>query len=102
MVAVAEIGAAASPVLVAGVLLLAHDHQRARGLPGPNVEEITAATGVSRSRAYEVRDELRRVLPSVLRPVGRAPSPPREANPDVAYALLRAVTAFISVRAPAG
>ncbi len=55
-------------MLVAGVLLLAHEHQRVRGLPGPTVEEITAATGVSRSRAYEVRDELRRVLPSVLRP----------------------------------
>ena len=32
---VAEIGAAVSSVLVAGVLLLAHEHQRARGLPGP-------------------------------------------------------------------
>lgn len=83
------------PVLVAGVLLLAHEHQRGRGLPGPTVEEITAATGVSRSRADEVRDELRRVLPSVLRPVGRPPSPPREVDRDVAYALLRAVTAFI-------
>ncbi len=95
MAAVADIGAAVSTVLVAGVLLLAHEHQRARGLAGPTVEEITAATGVSRSRAYEVRDELRRVLPSVLRPVGRPPSPPCEVNRDVAYTLLRAVTAFI-------
>ena len=95
MVAEVDIGAAVSPMLVAGVLLLAHKHLRARGLPGPTVEEITAATGVSRSRAYEVRDELRRVLPSLLRPVGRPPSSPREVNRDVAYALLRTVTAFI-------
>ena len=93
--AVAEIGAAVSPVLVAGVLLLAHEHQRARGLPGPTVEQIISATGVSRSRAYEVSDELRRVLPSVLRPVGRPPSPPRQVNRDMAYPLLRAATAFI-------
>jgi hypothetical protein len=31
------------PVLVAGVLLLAHEHQRVRGLPGPTVEEIDEA-----------------------------------------------------------
>ncbi len=81
-------------MLVAGVLLLAHEHQRTRGLPGPTVEEITAATGVSRSRAYEVREELRRVLPSVLRPVGRPPSPPHEVNRDVAYELRGVVSAF--------
>jgi hypothetical protein len=95
MVAVADIGAAVSPVLVAGVLLLAHEHQRARGLPGPTVEQIVSATGVSRSRAYEVSDELRRVLPSLLRPVGRPPSPPRQVNRDVAYELRGAVMAFI-------
>jgi hypothetical protein len=94
MAAVAEIGAAVSPVLVAGVLLLAHEYLRACGLPGPTVEQITAATSTSRSRAYELREELRRVLPSVLRPVGRPPSPPREVNRDVAYELRGAVTAF--------
>jgi hypothetical protein len=53
MPVVAEIGAAISRVLVAGVLLLAHEYQHACRLRRPTVEQITAATGVSRSRAYE-------------------------------------------------
>jgi len=95
MAAVAEIGAAVSAVLVAGVLLLAHDYQRAYGLPGPTVEQITAVTGASRTRAYELRHELRHVLPSLLRPVGRPPSAPREVSRDVVYELRGDAMAFI-------
>ena len=63
MAAVAEIGAAVSPVLAAAVLLLGHEYLRVCGLTGPGVEQIITATGASRSRAYELREELRRVLP---------------------------------------
>jgi hypothetical protein len=95
MTAVAEVGTAISPVLVAGVLLLAHEYQRALGLPGPTVEQITSATDVSRSRAYEVREALRSVLPSLLRPVGRPPGVPHESSTAVALALCRAVATFV-------
>jgi hypothetical protein len=95
MAAVDEIGAAISPVLIAGVLLLAHEYQRACGLPAPTVEQITAATGASRTRAYELREELRHVLPSLQRPVGRPASPPRDVDRNVALALCGATLAFI-------
>src|SRR5262249_18272700 len=51
--------------------------------------------GASRSRAYELREELRHVLPSLLRPVGRPPSPPRNVDRDVALALCGVTMAFI-------
>ena len=95
MVAVAEIGAAVSPLLAAAVLLLGHEYLRVAGLPGPSVEQILTATGASRSRAYELREELRRALPSLLRPVGRPPAPPREAHPDLARTLGGAVMTFL-------
>ncbi len=95
MAAVAKIGAAVSPVLVAAVLLLGYEYLRACGLAGPSVEQITTATGASRSRVYELREELRQVLPSLLRPVGRPPRAPSEISPDVAYALRGAAMAFI-------
>jgi hypothetical protein len=95
MAAVAEIGAAVSSVLAAAVLLLGHEYRRAHGLVGPSVEQIITATGASRSRAYELREQLRQVLPSLLRPVGRPPAaPPREVAPDVTCALARAVAIF--------
>jgi hypothetical protein len=51
---------------------------RELGLDHPCVSEVLAATGAARSRAYEVRDELTRLLPGLIRPVGR---PAREADP---------------------
>jgi hypothetical protein len=95
MAAVAEIDTAVSPVLAAAVLLLGHEYLRVFGLTGPSVEQIITATGASRSRAYELREELRRVLPSLQRPVGRPPAPPREVNPDLARTLGGAVMAFL-------
>ena len=95
MAAVAEIGAAVSPILVAAVLLLGHEYLRVHGLTGPSVEQITAATGVSRSRAYEVRHELRQMLPALLHPVGRPPSKPASVNSDVALELCHSAMAFI-------
>jgi hypothetical protein len=95
MTAVAEVCATVSPALVAALLLAAGEHLRAYDLPCPTVAQVLAATGASRSRAYELRDAVLAVLPSLLRPVGRPPAPPREVCPDTARALLSAVTGFI-------
>jgi hypothetical protein len=95
MMAVADVGAPVSPLLVAAVLLLGREYCHAHALPRSTVEQILTATSASRSRAYELRDALRDVLPSLLRPVGRPPVPPRETAPDAAYALLGAVTTFV-------
>jgi hypothetical protein len=95
MTAVAEVGPPVSPLLVAGLLLAAAEHLRVRDLPCPTVAQMIASTGASRSRAYELRDAVLAALPSLQQPVGRPPSPPREASPDTARALLSAVTTFL-------
>ena len=71
------------PLLVAALLLAAGEHLRALSLPHPTVQQVTEATGASRSRAYELRDALLAGLPSLLRPVGRPPAPPRAVDPDI-------------------
>jgi len=95
MTAVAEVGPPVSPLLVAGLLLAAAEHLRVRDLPCPTVAQVIASTGASRSRAYELRDAVLAALPSLQQPVGRPPSPPREASPDTARAVLSAVTTFL-------
>jgi hypothetical protein len=76
-------------VLAANVVL------RGLDLPCNAVDEILTATGATRSRAYELRDAILATLPSLLRPVGRPPAPPREAAPDTTKALLREVHAYL-------
>jgi hypothetical protein len=94
MTAVAEVRAAVSPALVAALLLAAGEHLRAHALPCPTVAEILDATGASRSRAYELCGAILAALPSLLRPIGRPPAPPREVKPDVAYAIRGAALTF--------
>jgi hypothetical protein len=93
--AVADLSASVSPVLVAGLLLLARAPLRQLDLPYPTAEQVIQKTGASRSRAYEMCDAVRAVLPSLQRPVGRPPAPPREACPDTALALRGAVVTFL-------
>jgi hypothetical protein len=95
MTDVAEIGASVSAALTAGLLLAAAGHLRALDLPCPSASEILAATGASRSRAYELRDAVLAALPSLQRPVGRPPAPPRQADPDVAHALRAEVLTYV-------
>ena len=85
----------ASPALVAGLLLAAGEHLRAHALPCPTVAQVLEATGVSRSRAYELRDAVVAQLPSLQRPVGRPPAPPRVADPGTTYALRGEVLTFV-------
>jgi len=92
---VADLSAFVSPVLVAGLLLLARDPLRQLDLPHPTVEQVLQKTGASRSRAYEMCAAIRAVLPSLQRPVGRPLTPPREACPDTAHALRGTVGTFL-------
>jgi hypothetical protein len=82
-------------VIVAGLLLAASDHLRRHDLPRPTAAQVIASTGASRSRAYELRNAVLAVLPSLQQPVGRPPTSPRELAPDVTCALLRAVVTFL-------
>jgi hypothetical protein len=75
---------APSPVAAAGVLLAAIYILRDLDLdlPCPTVRAVIEATGASKTRAYQIRDELLNgVLPNLIRPVGRPPIPPSE-RPD--------------------
>jgi hypothetical protein len=65
------------PVLVAAILLVARPLLDALGLPHPTAEAVIAATGASRSRAYELRAVVEAALPALLRSPGR----PRSAEP---------------------
>lgn len=65
-----------SPVVAAALLLAASERARRHGLPHPTVDQILIATEATRSRAYEVRDELLVLLPSLHRPAGRPASTP--------------------------
>jgi hypothetical protein len=95
MPAVPEVGAPVSPLLVAALLLAAGEHLRALSLPHPTVQQVTEATGASRSRAYELRDALLVGLPSLLRPVGRPSAPPRAVDPNTAHELRGDVMTFV-------
>jgi hypothetical protein len=60
-----------SPLVTAGVLLAARSLSEPLGVPQPSVGEILRLTGATRSRAYEIKDVLEAVLPTLARPPGR-------------------------------
>ena len=60
-----------SPLVTAGVLLAARNLSEPHGVPQPSVGEILRLTGATRSRAYEIKDALEAVLPTLARPPGR-------------------------------
>jgi len=79
MPGVADRRPAVSPLLTAALLLAAVSLLRRLHLPRPTVRQVLDGTGASRSRAYELRDVLLKLLPSLERPVGRPraePPPP--------------------------
>ena len=59
------------PLVTAGVLLAARSLSEPHGVPQPSVGEILRLTGATRSRAYEIKDALQAVLPTLARPPGR-------------------------------
>jgi hypothetical protein len=80
---------------IAGLLLAARTWLDKLELPAPSVTDVLQATGASRSRAYEVREDLQRLLPGLLRPPGRPPSQPVKPDLDRYAALSGEVLAFV-------
>jgi len=64
--------------LTAALLLAARSHLSRLDLPRPTAGQILEATGATRSRAYELKEELDNLLPGLERPVGRPPAAPPE------------------------
>jgi hypothetical protein len=64
---------AVKPLVSAAVLLLARSLCQTHKLAHPSVADILSATKVTRSRAYEVSQALRLILPSLIQPCGRPP-----------------------------
>jgi hypothetical protein len=83
-----------SPIVLAGLLLAVSPLFLHFGWPRPTVEQILAATGATKSRAYEIALALVALLPALLRPAGRPPSAPVEAT-DEDRPLTRAVLDFV-------
>jgi hypothetical protein len=88
---------AVSPNLTAALLLAALTALRARRLPRPTVEQVIQATGASHSRAYELKDKLLDLLPTLQRPVGRPQAEPAPSRPDTS-ALSGQVLDFVMQR----
>jgi hypothetical protein len=88
--------AAVPPVLVAALLLVAVPLLKALGLPRPTAAAVLEATGVSSSRAYELRAAIEAVLPTLLRPPGRPPrSEPPPADLETRLAVTGAVRDYL-------
>jgi len=86
---------AVAPLAAAGVLLAARTLGEQRGLSMPRAAAILDATGAGRSRAYEVRDAILAMLPSLVRAPGRPPKPPEAPAPDVTHALRAEALRFV-------
>jgi hypothetical protein len=66
--------------VIAGLLLAARRFADDCDLPWPTAAAVLAATGAGKTRAYEIADELLRLLPTLVRPPGR-PAAPSVAEP---------------------
>ena len=67
------------PLADAGLLLAARRLLRDYHLPHPSTRQILDATGATRSRAYELRNDILGLLPELVRSVGRPPAEPEPA-----------------------
>ena len=84
-----------SPVVQAGLLLLARSWLDRLDLPGASVEQILAATGAKRSRAYELRDRILGLLQGLVRPPGRPRAAPTPSPVDPSATLTRQTLQFV-------
>ena len=67
-----------SPPVAAALLLASIEHLGAHSLPRPSATAVIAATGASRSRAYELKARLEALLPTLAGPVGRPKKQPTD------------------------
>lgn len=84
-----------SPLVIAGLVLAASEHLRRLSFSCPLVSKVLEATGASHASAYEYRDKILALLPSLWRPPGRPTSEPPEAIAHAAYAVGHAVLRFV-------
>jgi hypothetical protein len=75
---------AVSPTVTAALLLCARESLAQLGLPAPSAAQVLKATGAGRSRAYELLDDLRALLPGLQRPPGRPARPEQPVEPPPA------------------
>lgn len=83
------------PLVMAALLLVARGVLEHLALPAPTVAQILAATGASRSTAYELVGVLVGLLPTIARPRGRPPRLPPAVAADETAELTRAVLAYV-------
>jgi hypothetical protein len=95
MPSVAEKLLTVCPLVVTAVLLLARALCVSLTLPVATVAQILAATGVSRSSAYELVTELVALLPTLSPTRGRPPKPPPPSSTDPSGTLTRAVLGYV-------
>lgn len=86
---------AVAPQAAAGLLLAARTLGADLGLDMPRAGAIVDATGASRSRAYEVRDEVLALLPSLIRSPGRPATAADSAPPELSHELRLEVLRFV-------
>lgn len=91
-------GEPVSPLVISALLLASTEHARRLALAHPSVGEILEATGATRSRAYELRDALAALLPSLQRPAGRPAATalvPSDGPCEALLAVSRAMLRFV-------
>jgi hypothetical protein len=82
--------------VIAGLLLAARRFLSDHELPHPSAAAVLAATGAGKSRAYEVAEQIRDLLPELIRPPGRPAAPPAESTaPADTEAIGRAVLDYV-------
>jgi hypothetical protein len=64
-----------APLVTAALLLFALPELDALGMPRPTASAVIEALGVSRAQAYDLKNRLEDLLPTIKRPVGRPPAP---------------------------
>jgi hypothetical protein len=83
------------PAWLAAVLLLGRGVAEDHDLDRPSVEAIVAATGASKSTAYEVAARIATALPTLVRPPGRPAYVPTATSTEETAELTRAVLAYV-------
>lgn len=82
--------------MIAGLVLAARRFLDDYELPHPSAAAVLGATGVGKTRAYEVAEQIRDLLPSLVRPPGRPATPPAEPTaPSDVEAIASAVIDYV-------
>jgi len=95
MSSISEITPNVSPLVLAGFLLAASTCLRALELPHPTSDDVLAATGATKSRAYEISRRVLASLPALERAPGRPPKPAPKPTTDLTAELGREALRYL-------